>query len=82
MKDRGYAPPTIAELERLFSDDEDSLDRFMGQSPDDRYTTSVTPAENPQVTTGVEKGLKRDYTGRLIGNKWGASVVGDAYIGS
>ena len=47
-----------------------------------RYTTSVTPAENPQVTTGVEKGLKRDYTGRLIGNRWGASVVGDAYIGS
>ena len=31
VKDRGYAPPTIAELERLFSDDEDSLDRFMGQ---------------------------------------------------
>ena len=69
MKDRGYAPTTKILL----------IDSWV---KDDRYTTSVTPAENPQVTTGVEKGLKRDYTGRLIGNRWGASVVGDAYIGS
>ena len=46
------------------------------------YCLQKAQTENPQVTTGVEKGLKRDYTGRLIGNRWGASVVGDAYIGS